>query len=77
MEILALIIALTAAGIGIGWGLSTSRQAAREEAMQREADRVRHAFEASLARREADVRRLTSAVIDTLRNPRNEAIFRE
>jgi hypothetical protein len=68
MNVLLLLIAVAAVSTLIGWAIANGRQEAREEAMQREMERVRHSFEASLARREADLRRLTGALIETMQN---------
>jgi hypothetical protein len=68
MTVLLLLIAVAAMSALIGWAISNSRQDAREEAMRREIERVQHSFEASLVRREADLRRLAGTLIETLKN---------
>jgi hypothetical protein len=70
IDILVLLIALVTVGIWTGCAFSNSRQVAREEAMQRELERMRHSIDANLARREADLRRMVGVVIEAIRNNR-------
>lgn len=68
MNLLILLLALTTICSLAGLAIVTARRSDREESMALEAERLRRSLEATMARREDDVRRLIGVLLESIRS---------